>query len=68
MPIVLSPPSERLHVPLTVRLAALGRSRKRTAIAASAVPTEDGTMVKVSFTPTEVGEKVLVFEVPPIEN
>jgi len=33
---------------------------------ASAVPTEDGAAVKVSFTPTEVGEKILVLEVPPI--
>jgi Mg-chelatase subunit ChlD len=33
---------------------------------ASAVPTEDGAAVKVSWTPSEVGEKTLVLEVPPI--
>jgi len=33
---------------------------------ASAVPTEDGAAVKVSYTPSEVGEKILVLEVPPI--
>lgn len=33
MPIVLSPPNERHRVPLTQRLTALGRSRKRVALA-----------------------------------
>jgi Mg-chelatase subunit ChlD len=33
---------------------------------AAAVPTEDGAAVKVSWTPSEVGEKILVMDVPPI--
>ena len=32
----------------------------------SAIPTEDGAAIKVSFTPTELGEKILVLEVPPL--
>lgn len=32
----------------------------------NAVPTEEGAAVKVPYTPTEVGEKTLVLEVPPV--
>jgi hypothetical protein len=55
-------PPDSLTVRLYEKIGGRLEERGRT----TAVPTEDGTAVKVSFTPTEVGEKILVLEAPPI--
>ena len=50
MPIVLSPPSERPRVPLTARLAALGRSRRRVALASGTFSLVGYTLAAVLLT------------------
>ncbi|MDB5310334.1 MAG: hypothetical protein JWO38_4536 [Gemmataceae bacterium] len=50
-------------VPVTLYEKVDGRLVERGRV--NAVPTEDGAVVKVPYSPTEVGEKTLVLEVPP---
>ncbi len=52
--------------PVAVTLYEKTKSRSIERGRVSAIPTEDGTTVRVSFTPTEIGEKTLVLEVPSI--
>ena len=50
MPIVLSPPSERPRVPLTARLATLGRARRRVALASGTFSLVGYTLAAVLLT------------------